>query len=388
VRARLVTVLVTAACGSSAPPPAPVAAPARVAVAPPAPVTCGDAGVILRGPVADERDAGPAKEAAIARACLHGAWSAEVLACVGTSVTPAACLDQLAAAQRTGYHAQLLAWNDEFPDEELLEDVSDAIAPEPVECAVAIGDVATLAPAITTPGVLGDLPLALRRNRVLALCERWATPVRGCFADGTPAEDCRGQLPVDQQQALTDALAELDRLVGKATMFAARPASIGCKQVVAAHYTDAAWTGKLAALGPATRKPLIAASRAQMIKACTADAWSVQLRACIVAAAPGPDAACFAATPETTATAWGFPALGLLTKTGIPACDAWGDALRALARCPQIPTAATQAMLDAFQQTAAALASTAPADRAARVNACKQADAAVRQSATAVGCAI
>src|SRR5687768_12145224 len=125
---RLVLVLV-AACGSQpAPPPAPIAPPAppRV-VGPPAPVTCGEVGVLLRGSVKDERNAGPMKEAAIARACLHDKWSREVIDCVGATADPRPCIEKLAKEQRAAYDKKLLAWADSFPGEDVdVDEIDDA----------------------------------------------------------------------------------------------------------------------------------------------------------------------------------------------------------------------------------------------------------------------
>src|SRR6187402_1944224 len=99
----VVLLLLAAGCTK----PAAVAAPAQVPAPVPAAVTCGDAGVLLRGTVDDQRQAGPAKEAVIARTCKYEQWPAEVLQCVGEQAEAKPCLDKLAPVQRTAYDEAL-----------------------------------------------------------------------------------------------------------------------------------------------------------------------------------------------------------------------------------------------------------------------------------------
>ena len=365
------------ACGASpapAPPP-PAPKPIVVTPTPPAPVTCGDAGVILRGTVDDDREAGPMKEAAIARACLHDQWPAEVLACTGSTPKPKSCLDKLSPAQRKAYRERIARWNDAFPDEELDDETMENLV-DFVDCPNAVGDASQYAPVLTRKGEERELAIVMRRKRLLALCEDWSTEARRCFQDLKQPEHCRTLLEPDQKQALVDRLAEVDALMAKVA--ATKPPV--CKKLVAAHYADARWKGKLEAMKAADRKKLIAASRTAMVKACTDERWSATLRSCI--AADGGNE-CFVATG-----AWGFPPSAIPVKTGIPECDTYGDALRVLAQCNQIPKPAVQAMLDAYQQSAAVYASATAAERAAAALACSQADSAIRQSARSLGCTI
>nr|MBA3817323.1 hypothetical protein [Deltaproteobacteria bacterium] len=333
--------------------------------------------------------AGPMKEAAIAKACLHGQWSADVLACIGSARTARECLTTLTPAQRELLQRQLAAWNDAYPDE-LLEDAGedddvDVADLSYVDCAQGVGDVATYAPPLTVTGDDKELATALRRAAITILCDGWATDVRRCFQDGEPLATCRGQLAPDQEQALASKLADVAGLTARAAALRKQPAKLTCPRVAATHYGDGAWRGKLDAIKGAERRKLIADSRAKLAKACTADAWSPNLRACLVA---GGGEACFAAISPALARAWGYPAGGLVVKTGIPECDSYGDALRALAQCPQVPRAAAQSLLDSYQQTAASFASTPIADRPARAAACKLGDVAIRQSASGLGCTI
>jgi hypothetical protein len=372
-------VLVVVAC--SAPPAAPVARPIKTIVkaAPPAPVTCGDAGVILRGHVEDDRAAGPMKEAAIAQACLHDAWPAAVLACIGGTALPKACLAQLAEPQRVAYHAKLGHWADDFPDEQLDEESPDDEV-KFVDCATAVGDASQYAPVLAQKGEERELAVALRRRHLLALCEDWSTEARRCFDEVKKPESCRVLLEPDQQQDLIDRLGDVEVLMSKIGA-AKTPA---CKRVVEVHYADARWKGKLDAMKPGEKKKIVIESRKRMLEACVADKWTGGVRSCITV---GGGDACFIAAGMSVQT-WGFPPSAIPIKTGIPACDAYADALRALAGCNQIPRQAAQTMLDAYQQTAAAMANMTGATRTAAASSCKQADSAIRQSAQSLGCTI
>ena len=370
--------VLVAACGAqSAPPPKPSApppAPPRV-VGPPAPVTCGDVGVLLRGDVNDDREAGPVKEATIARACLHDKWPREVIECVGSATRPTPCLDKLTKEQLAAYHKKLLAWSDAFPGEdvaiedELVDDVAF------VDCAQGIGDVTQYAPVVTVTGKPREVAVSLRRYHVLELCEGWDMTVRQCFSEGKAPAQCRKLLDPDQEQDIVDRLADADALIAKVA--AVKP-PFTCDRAVKAHYADARWKGVLAKAKD--RAAVIAKSRKLMLDACTNDKWSENLRACLIAA--GADA-CFHASGIAP---WGFPPSAIPIKTGIPECDSYGDALRALLNCSAIPKQAAQTMLDSFQKSAGAYANMLPPARTAAANSCKQSDSAIRQSGRSLGC--
>lgn len=379
-------VLLVAACGSQAaapapkPSPLPPPPPAIDTSAPPAAVTCGEVGVLLRGEVSDEREAGPIKEATIANACLHDKWPREVIDCVGSSVSPRGCLAKLTPAQSGAYRKQLVAWLDAYPDEELEDDAIDAaIADDDIECKQGIGDVLQYAPGVTATGKQRELAISLRRYHVLALCEDWEEMVKQCFVDGKSAAACRMLLDPDQERDVADKLAEVDAILARV---AARKGPASCDLAVKTHYADARWKGVLANAKPAERMRVIAKSRKLMRAACTADAWSENLRACIIAA--GGDA-CFHATGTAP---WGFPPSAIPIKTGIAECDSYGDALRALVKCNAIPRQAAQSMLDSFQRAAAAYANMTGAQRTAAASSCRHSDAAIRRSATSLGCTI
>jgi hypothetical protein len=372
--------LVLVAC--SAPPVPPAArAPIKTIVkaAPPAPVTCGDVGVILRGQVEDDRAAGPMKEAAIAQTCLHEQWPADVRACIG-GPAPKGCLVKLAEAQRVAYHAKLASWADEFPDEQLDEEPTDEDHLAFIDCSTAVGDASQYAPVLAQKGEERELAVALRRQHLLALCEDWSTEARECFDQIKQPARCRALLEPDQQRVLIDRLADVEDVMARIGGTKAPT----CKRVVVLHYADARWKGKLDAIKAGEKKKIVIESRKRMLEACTAEKWTGSVRSCITVGGGDP---CFIAA-GMTAHAWGFPPSAIPIKTGIPECDAYADALRALASCNQIPRQAAQAMLDAYQQSAPAMANLPANQRTAAASSCKQADSAIRQSAQSLGCTI
>lgn len=319
------------------------------------------------------------KEAAIAQTCLHAGWSAELRECIG-GPTPKACLEGLTETQRTAYREALSRWSDEFPEEERDGQPTDDDHVVFVDCGTAVGDASQYAPVLVQKGEPRELAVALRRQHLLALCEDWRNDVRTCFDQMKQPERCRALLEPDQRQELIDRLAEVDALMAKVGA-AKAPA---CKKVVEMHYADAHWKGRLGALTPAEKKKLVGDARKAMVDACTAEKWNASVRSCIAVGGGDP---CFIAAGMSVHT-WGFPPSAMPIKTGIAECDAYADALRALARCNQIPRQAAQTMLDAYQQTAAGMANLTGASRTAAANSCKQADSAIRQSAQSLGCTI
>ena len=71
-------------------------------------------------------------------------------------------------------------------------------------------------------------------------------------------------------------------------------------------------------------------------------------------------------------------------RSGMPAaCLEYKAAIEELARCPQLPQATRDAILDSFTQTSAAWASASAEERASLETACAAAADAVRQSSAA-----
>jgi hypothetical protein len=395
MRTPLVVLLLLAGCTKPAPVAAP-AAPVQPAAPPPAPaaVTCGDAGVLLRGNVDDQRQAGPAKEAAIARTCRFGQWAAEVLACVGERPAAKPCLDKLTSAQRTAYDQSLATWNEAFPDETLeepFEGIDESGLGFYIDCSDAIQDASGFAPAVKLTGDDRDYALALRKGALLALCEDWEMERRGCFRDlamsgtasnTTAVDACRAQLEPAQSRAVTDKLTELDKLAAKITALKKSVASHDCKKVAATHYADAEWKGKLDAVKGAERAKMIADSRARMTKVCTDDKWAPSMRACIVA---GGGDECFT---SVASAGWGFPALGVFVKTGLAECDAYAESVKAADACSALSAAQRESFKRMWSYLITSAAS-APADRRAAIaQICKQNDETVRRIVSSAGCKI
>ena len=393
MRTPVVLLLLAAGCTK----PAPVVAPAAPPPAPapkPVAVTCGDAGVLLRGTVDDQKQAGPAKEAAIARTCKYEKWSAEILACVGEKPAAKPCLDKLTSSQREAYDKELAAWNEAYPDEMLdggYEGYDDSSMDMYIDCSDAIQDVTGFTPAVTLTGDNRDYVLELRKDALLNLCEDWGFEDRSCFRDlavggvagnASAVDACRAQLDPSYAKAVTDKLAELDALGAKVAALKKNAASHDCKKVVAVHYADAAWKDKMSAVKGADRTKAITESRSRMTKACTDEKWPANMRACIVA---GGGDTCF----KTVATAlWGFPAVGVFVKIGIPECDAYAETMKAVDAC----TAMSQAQRDAYKRSWGYLTATAvnapPERRTVLSQSCKSFDESVRRSATNAGCKI
>ena len=389
MRTLLAIPLLLGAC-SGAPTPGPVAPPKPVPVvgAP----SCADAGVLLRGNVSDEAKVGKLKEELIAKICTTDAWDAKVLACVASSPTPVACTSKLLPAQVTSYEEQLAAWHathgyaEEGEDGPDADDVDDPPPPEEdawVACEDAVQHTEVWAPPITVTGADRVFAAGLRERELVKVCnvDDWSTEVRTCLAAATETTTiaCVNQLDPMQQKAITVKIAETDKLAEKVLDLAAKPAKVGCKQVVAAHYREAKWKSALPEVKGAERKKLIEASRKKLTKACTDESWSVVDRACMVG---GGGEAC------QRASRWGFPAAGVLVKTGIAECDAYGELIVKVAACDKLPTSAGDSLLEAYTQSAVYWLKAKGDDRVIAAGTCKSTGDAIRQSAVNFGCTI
>lgn len=395
-----VLLLLVAGCAKPAPVPAPAAPKPAVPapVAAPAAVTCADAGVLMRGGVDDQKQAGPAKEAAIARTCRLEKWTPAVLKCVGEKPQARACLSELAPSQRTAYEEALVAWNEVYPDEVIEEaysgdDYTDSVDAY-IDCGDAIHSVGLYAPAVTLAGADADYALELRERALSGLCEDWEYDRRACFRDLSTGggrvttagiDACRAQLDAALGKAVTDKLAEVDKLAGKVAALRKTPASHDCKKVVAVHYADAAWKGKLDAVKGAERAKAIAESRAKMAKACTDEKWPQTARAC--AAAGGAAETCFAPIPSGAAL-WGFPAAGVFVKSGIPECDAYATTIKAVDACTALPQSQRDAIKRSWGYLSTSWASAPPERRAQTAQSCKSVDEAIKRSVAGAGCKI
>jgi len=389
--------LLLAACGS-APPPTPIAPPPAPAkpLPPPAAVSCADAGVILRGTVEDSRKAGPAKEAAIASVCRFDKWSQEILDCVGTEHEPKQCLAKLTTEQRAALDTKLIAWTETYESEtwDTAEDEQIASAPPEIPCTSIIGSNVHLIPPIPQQtGEEGSFITTARKVQVIAMCEHWPRVIRACVQEGS-INACVNKLDPNTQRELADKLAAIDALMVK--IAAAKKKPHDCKAAVAAHYSDAAWRGKAepaknpkatrAELAKAAteRKQMIADSRKAMLDACTSETWNATLRACELV--EGGELC--AKGSGRNAVRWGFPAAGIVMRTGIAECDAYGMSIQGLLACDKVPPQAKDALKQGFETMRESLISTATNAESKRLAAtsCKQADDAIRQAATSMGC--
>lgn len=392
-------VLAIVGCHAAPPPAPPPSAPPPAPRPPPEPVSCADAGVILRGSVEDSKKAGPAKEAAIASACRFDRWSREVLDCIGGELLPLGCLHKLTAEQRAALDTKLTAWTSTYPDEtwETAEDERIANTPPPVACSSIINtnNAAWLAPALVPTGEEREFAASIRRFQVIALCDQWPNEVRLCLHNGGTFTTCRAKLDAAQEQALAGRLAMIDGLMAKIAALKPKPASFECKPLVAKHYADAAWVGKAElpknpkatraelVQQAADRKAMIAESRKRMLDACTGEGWSATLRACEHA---GGGELC-AQGAGRAGTRWGFPASGVLSRTGIAECDGYGATIQALMTCSAIPQQAKDAIKQSYEQMRAGMGTSLTGDaKKAAGTACKQADEGLRQAMTSMGC--
>jgi hypothetical protein len=244
---------------------------------------------------------------------------------------------------------------------------------------------------VTLTGDIRDYVLELRKEALLALCEDWSFDARVCFRDlasegragNTSAIDaCRAGLETAQGQEVTDKLGELDKLGAKVAALKKNAASHDCRKVVAAHYADAAWKGKIDAVKGAERAKAVAESRQRMTKACTDDKWPPNMRACLVA---GGGDACFTAV---SASAWGFPAVGVFVRSGIPECDAYAATMKAVDACTALPQSQRDAINRTWSYLNASWASTPLERRTSTATSCKSVDESMRRAVANAGCKI
>lgn len=382
VRTCLALVLI-AACGSSKPAPPP--APAPVAPPPPAPAaaSCTDAGVILRGEIlVDEGEAGPAKEKAIAKACVDDAWPRTVIDCIASTPQPEVCLDKLDARRRLAYDQRMQVWSDEYgANDGVLGGAVGAVPPPPIPCEDAIGDGDNYRP----PAKLRPWAQKQRRDVLVHECEHgWSESLKSCLEtadDPARVDRClAGGLSIDEIDELGNELAEIDQLAERIDAAKKRPATITCKKVVEAHYGAVAWKQKLDGFGPDERKQMIAASRSLMTKACAADKWDDTQRACLVV---GGAETCFAGIAKRR---WGYPATGTVTSLGIAECDAYSAEVTKLTSCSKMDAKARDSVVRSQQQMLAEIARVPAAERARKGSSCKAAMESIETILTAAGC--
>jgi hypothetical protein len=335
---RLWLVAVVAACGSSPPPAQPIKNRPTVES-----VSCQDASVILRGQVTvDDPKAGPARESAILRSCTDDKWPAAVLACIGSEKKPADCLHKLGEQQTDNLQAKLATWESQYgSDPGFGGDPSGEVGY--VDCSQLVDDVSRYAPPFD---VERDWQVAARKRLIETTCntEGWSEEIKGCVLAATDIAGTTVCLqPELSTPKLTQQLVDIDAVAGKIAAAKKKPASIACAKVVAAHYADPRWKDRLTAAPEKARKQQIQASRVEMQKVCTAEAWSETQRACIVV---NDEPRCY-----ENAQRWGYPALLSTKVTGMPDdCATYKAAMDRIIACDALPQASRDAMKDAFSE--------------------------------------
>jgi hypothetical protein len=333
---RLWLVAVVAACGSSPPPAQPIKNTPTVES-----VSCQDASVILRGQVTvDDPKAGPARESAILRSCNDDKWPPAILACVGTENKPADCLGKLSQQQTDNLQAKLELWQSQYgTDAEDKGDPSDVY----VDCSQLIDDVSRYAPPFD---VERDWQVASRKRLIENTCniEGWSEDIKRCVLAATDIAGTTVCLQLEPSAPkLTQQLVDIDGVAGKIAAAKKKPASIACAKVVATHYADPRWKGRLTAAEGRARKQQIQASRAEMQKVCAAEAWSDTQRACIVV---NDEPRCY-----ENAQRWGYPALLGAKTTGMPDdCATYKAAMDRIIACDALPQSSRDAMREAFSE--------------------------------------
>lgn len=265
---------------------------------------------------------------------------------------------------------------DAEPDAAVVADDEDD-APTELACEDVIRDLAAYPPALAADAPERDWNLAIRAHVIEEDCEHlWSVEHKQCVATRGAAA-CIAQLPGE----LGERLAKLGELGTKIFAARAKPATIGCKQVVAAHYGAVRWQGKLDGFDTKTRNQMIADSRTLMQKACTAEAWTDSTRACLVLG--GADL-CFFGT--LIRRMWGYPADGSVRLLGVRDCDEYDSAVTKLASCSKLDAYTRESLMRMAAALKANIAAAPKAERARRGQSCRAALAPIADLAADAGC--
>jgi hypothetical protein len=203
-----------------------------------------------------------------------------------------------------------------------------------------------------------ELVIGLRRSSVHEACEHGSTT-----------------------DVLADTLVAIDDLAERITAARRDPRALSCTRVVATHYADARWRGKLDGFSSADRQAMIARSRDRMTQACTSEAWTELQRACVIASG---GVRCFELSGKTLS--WGYPAAGAVTSLGIADCDAYRAALVAITACSKLPESSRVALRRSFDEMQAHIASLPTAERIKLASGCRAGTDAIQQVAATTGC--
>jgi hypothetical protein len=294
VTSRILALLLVA-CGATAPAPPPAAIKNQPAIpaaaAPPdAPApevaTCEQVGAILEGQLTAD---------VIATSCTQFEWAQSVRTCVTSNSEPWSCLDDLSGHQRNALWGEV---------------ESAAEAARPASCDLAMWHV-----ELFPPPVGDDVPErawldGARIEVALHECKQgWPQELKTCLAEAYEKEktlNCLAFRMDDKaRDALTTKLRALEKVAAKIETARKTLAKIDCDDVVAAHYGDAKWKGKLAGVTADERTQQIEKSRTLLLDACERT-YDEPTRACVVVTgAMVPP--CF---DDQHASLWGYPAWG------------------------------------------------------------------------------
>jgi hypothetical protein len=242
-----------------------------------------------------------------------------------------------------------------------IHDHGDDMEPA-LGCDEVVRDLASFPPVLGPDAPEREWSLAIRAHILEEDCEHdWSYDDRLCLHEKGPSA-CMAQLPKD----MGTRLAKLGELAQKIADARAKPATIGCKHVVAAHYGAIRWQGRLDGFEPKLRNQMIAESRTLMQKACSAEQWSPSTRACLVLG--GADL-CFFTT--NIRTMWGYPADGSVKTLGIPQCDEYDAVVAKFAACASLSNVQRDSIRRISAALKAQIAATPAAQRAAKVQGCE-----------------
>jgi hypothetical protein len=400
---RTLPIIAAVAACSSPPKPAP-RPPDPVPVSVPAPVVTPDAAPPeiaeselcprLVDQIRDESGGlDPAKlEALIGVVVKHCAgWPAQVRRCLVTSeqVDRKQCFDGLDATSRDGFQADITATFRTAPD------CATITAPDRVSGWM-------LLPDKIARDRDRELAYASVSTTLRASCDAgWSDHVRTCVgtAIGSPRsclDGDQGGVSVADRAALDRSLDQHRKLFTRAAAFKPKDKKIRCDKVVAAHYGDKHWAGKLGGTRKAVRKKRIKASAKALAKACTAERWSPFVRGCVVAAGSLEQRSwCI-----DTVSRWTYPVTPVRPATpaastqvtsgttGIPACDAYLAGVERYLACDKIPAEAKDATREGAEAMKSAWRTTSMPDdaRKAVAEACTTALDGLRTAASTIGC--
>ena len=397
MRAAWIIILGASLAGCGAKPVAPKNAGTKVAAAKPAVAekpTCATAAHLLmeekgvgKLPAKEQDRARRAGEAELEAACLADQWPDAVIQCTTARPQPSTCLASLDDAQQESYGAHLEQWQAavlrgtggagyggaQYGGVEggVVGGVeggvvggtagggSDAPPPPPPEddfvpCEGSLGDLASYAPAIGPKQADRQLALNVRERAVHTSCEMmWTNDDKKCFAAATDAASvatCRGKLADSARNSLENMIADATARYQHVEALEHTPRAIDCKAVSGAHYGQDAWRGKLTGLAPAERNRVMAESRTKLASTCTAEKWPASMRACLVSA-QGNDRDvedCYPEEQRMQGERWGYPAAGVLFKSGIPECDQLADLVQKIGQCDKLPKDLRDELLGSF----------------------------------------